>query len=128
MKTLVNLALVVCINMPLFISCTKVIPESTEDYDLLLSYLSISSPGSLTAVSATVNSHFAYPALVKWYADDYPFPQSLQEQDILNRPADASYLFSFPLLPDKAYYYIRCSVSMEDGMILEKTARIETMR
>lgn len=128
MKTLVHLALVVCLNMTLFISCTKVITESTADYDLFLSFLSASSPGALTTVIATINGNFAYPALVKWYADDYPFPQSLQEQDIINRPADAAYVFVFPLLPDKASYYIRCSVSMEDGVILEKTARIETMR
>jgi hypothetical protein len=128
MRTLINFALVVSLNMPLFISCTKTIPVTTEEYDLLLSYLSASSPGSLTTVIATIDGHFGYPALVKWYADDYPFPQSLREQDILNHPADAAYLFSFPFLPDKACYYIRCSVSMEDGVILEKTARIETMR
>jgi hypothetical protein len=131
MKTNLIILLAVCMNLVVFISCTKHPPIYYDDekYDLLLNYPSVSSPGAPTTVIATFFEKASLPALVQWYANDYPFPQSLRQNNIVNSPNDATYIFSFPDLPEETYYFIRCSVFLADGtIIIEKTIKIQSIK
>jgi hypothetical protein len=112
------------------ISCsdyiTDPVPENQDK--LLLHFPEVSSPGVVTTVHAVIEGATNQQTIVTWYADNFNFPQSVREQDIVNTPATASFSFEFPYLPDQAYYYVRCSAISADGNIFEKTAKIQLIK
>lgn len=112
------------------ISCsdnmTDPIPEIQDK--LILYFPEVSSPGQVITLHAVIAGITDHQTIFTWYADDFNFPQSVRENDIVTTPATASFSFEFPYLPDQAYYYVRCSAIREDGNIFEKTVRIQSIR
>jgi hypothetical protein len=112
------------------ISCSDHIPDPIPEIQdkFILYFPEISSPGQIVTIHAVISGVTDHQTIFTWFADDFEFPQSVWENDIVTTPATASFSFEFPYIPDQAYYYVRCSATREDGNIFEKTARIQSMR
>ncbi len=137
MKTFFKLSMIVFVALFCVFSCTKP-PEVLSDvnYDLIVNYPSSASPGSPTTVSLSFLGKPNFPATIRWYADQFAFPQSLKKHDVVNSEEEVDYIFTFPYLSEGDYYYIRCSVTMPETNntsrqsvnTMEKTVRILSMK
>ena len=77
-----------------------------NSFELNLSTPSSSQPGYYTSVMASIGVDI-YPCTLEWYADPYPYGNTLVEVDnITNTSGGANYNFYFPSIPINSYYYI----------------------
>ena len=114
-----------------FFSCERnPVPEclycdDPNHYELILSAPEMAFVGDPVSILIVFYGN-KKPTLLKWYTDDFPYPQSLRKVDRLASASDAGFRFIIPpLTRGGSKYYVRFVIGTENGLtLLEKTISI----
>lgn len=102
--------------------CNQINSPKDTAIQLMLRYPYAANRGASVTIVAILNRPNTGSLSVKWYSDDYPFPQTLRRIDTLLSETKTIYQFTFPTI--NGSYFVRCVISMSDGF----TAAEETIR
>lgn len=84
-----------------------------EKEKLILSYPKTSYPSAQVLVTIDyLEMGSEHAAIVRWSADDYPYPQQLKKTETITSSNHGSYSFTFPSIKPDSYYYIKCNVQL----------------
>jgi hypothetical protein len=124
--------LLICL-LPITLGCSKeynyqcIYCQDNWKFELMLDYPHTSSGGQNISVNAATSDIPIKNTFVKWYADSYNPPQTLQAIDPLASAGDATYRFKFPELRAGMNYYIHCVITLQNGLTaIEGTAKISS--